>query len=378
MGDSRLVNYVSSLKSRGVKKAEALKYLERYGYTPSEVKYAVRQVYGGNGNSIFILLLLIGLAGAGVWWWTSSTESTIQPEIIPSTISLSIETPDLSKEIISGEQLIITANIGVPKETTITASITIKDSDSKTVYTDSSEKTVQGNIKKRFMIPTTELDGTYTGRIEVSGDKTTTRKDFTFNVFQNKKTDTDYDYGRTQTIPDQTTQTTTGTLTCNSCISTSACTTASCIDGRCVTSKTSLCCGNLECEDGETSKTCPQDCAVKKGTRTDKDIVSDAIQYATTDIQRSKSLCASLAETRRDTCLSEIAKKSGQDDICNLINSDDEQGACYISIVLEFQKSDTCQKIRDIERRDQCTNLANLLTLQQSMSTIPTNSSTST
>src|SRR3989338_157758 len=190
MGDSRLVNYVSSLKSRGVKKAEALKYLERYGYTPSEVKYAVRQVYGGNGNSIFILLLLIGLAGAGVWWWTSSTESTIQPEIIPSTISLSIETPDLSKEIISGEQLIITANIGVPKETTITASITIKDSDSKTVYTDSSEKTVQGNIKKRFMIPTTELDGTYTGRIEVSGDKTTTRKDFTFNVFQNKKTDT--------------------------------------------------------------------------------------------------------------------------------------------------------------------------------------------
>src|SRR3989338_855627 len=98
MGDPRLANYTTSLKARGVSKSDALKYLERYGYTPSEVKSAVRQTYGNSNNTLFIVLILLALIGTGVWFW--STNSTTEPTTItPPTITLNIEAP---KEVNTG------------------------------------------------------------------------------------------------------------------------------------------------------------------------------------------------------------------------------------------------------------------------------------
>ncbi|MBI4139972.1 hypothetical protein HY483_03345 [Candidatus Woesearchaeota archaeon] len=361
MADPRILRYVQSLKQRGAKKSDVKEYLRRYGYSSSDVNSAINSVYGGSTKIVILFLLLAAAIGIIFLLYNGGEELVI---------TLVVDSP---AEVLSGSSAVISTTVTSSVRALINIDVSLRDGSGSIVFSDSSQKSFSGSATKKFGVSTKDFRGEYSGTIIVSSGDISVRKNFVLyvkDISNNKPSSASKNVsdsgGFVSGIPKDPVK-----ISCGSCVAPNSCSVASCIYGKCVITYSGNCCGNLQCEPGETTKSCPQDCVFKDASRTDDDILADAKQFAKSNVERSKSLCASLSDSKKNSCLIEVARISAREDVCSFISSDNEQSTCYITLVLDHEKIDVCKYIKSVDERDQCINLANLIIAQKNNNVSP-------
>ena len=101
--------------------------------------------------------------------------------------------------------------------------------------------------------------------------------------------------------------------------------------------------------------------------KSDDNLYSEAIK-STVNVERAISLCTHMTEIkRRDICLVDVARYRVNDTPCIQVSDINESFSCYIGVVIEGGTKESCKKISDTERREQCEGLARLLLAQKNI-----------
>jgi len=130
------------------------------------------------------------------------------------------------------------------------------------------------------------------------------------------------------------------------------------VGGSCVFDAKKPCCGNFECEVGETEQTCAQDCKIRPLTQGEAimEIRSRAEDLAVSNTGDAVSLCKSIAvSAQADSCLKNVAVDSERSDICKNIAGVKLRDACYLDFVLKNKQGGVCDQIQDRWMRQSCT-----------------------
>lgn len=142
-----------------------------------------------------------------------------------------------------------------------------------------------------------------------------------------------------------------------------SCTLDRCVKGVCIFDKISPCCGNGVCERGESETFCPEDCAEKRPTvaQSVQVIIDKAFSAASTDPDSGVRLCRTLPQlSDQGACLSGVAKRSGQAEICGQIVEDKDKDGCYLDFALGRDRFDLCDQVQDRWLKSSCYSYANL------------------
>ncbi len=357
-----LVRYAKTLQSRGVSRADAKTLLDRYGYSSDDVSDALREAYG-RSMVLPVVLFLIAVGALGVWWFVQDGGSSLQ-----SSLSIVVVPPAVT----TGVPFSIESSVSVSESVQAVISASVIDSKGKSIFSDSDSRKLSGSSKKTFAVPPIKSSGSYTVTVTLVAGGQTVKKQGVLRVAQ-KVPDTGGDSGGSSqpVVPVPPDEVNDGS--CGACAAPTAWTSASCTDGSCIITDIVPYCGNFKCEDtyGETSVSCSSDCRASTG-KSDSEVRSDAVTYASTQPDRAKALCSTLSIVKKNSCLSEAAEVSGDDSFCDIVsNENGAQSECYLTLVLDerYRRIDICSKIRDFESRDQCVALASVMQVQQVMNT---------
>jgi len=135
------------------------------------------------------------------------------------------------------------------------------------------------------------------------------------------------------------------------------CTLDKCVGGSCVFDPRTPCCGNFECETGETEVTCAQDCKVRPITQGEAilQIRARAEQAASNNPGDAVNLCRGIAvQAQADSCMKAVAYASKRSDICKHIAGSKLRDACYLDFALKNKQSSVCQHVGDRWMKQSC------------------------
>ncbi len=153
------------------------------------------------------------------------------------------------------------------------------------------------------------------------------------------------------------------TVCIDACDDGDPCTIDSCNSETCTHQPTSTCCGDLECELGETTRTCPQDCNPRPLSKTSEDIITDALALSESDAEKAATLCNSISLTEdADNCHHRLAIETEQHIACTNIRSEDVHDKCLLTFALDKNRYDACALVRNKYLKNSCYSLKNLRT----------------
>ena len=207
--------------------------------------------------------------------------------------------------------------------------------------------------QKQFTLPETLVSGRYLIRATIEYGAKTTSDSLTFSVGSDSTSTPG-----TQEIPLLSKPSLTPGQCTPSCNDYDACTRDLCTDGSCVFESITPCCGNFECESGETESTCAQDCKPRPLTQGEAigEIRKRAEQMAASKTADAVTLCKSIAVlAQADSCLEDVATLSEKSDICSSINGPKLRDSCYLDFALKKKQGNVCEHITDRWMAQSCT-----------------------
>lgn len=138
-----------------------------------------------------------------------------------------------------------------------------------------------------------------------------------------------------------------------------ACTQDYCEDGVCRHDPIRPCCGNGQCEEGESVVGCPEDCRAVERPAPEAEF-TQAVELAETDPDEAADLCSNLpAPEDFDQCFMEISLAAGDSKLCNPILEPSTRDSCYINFIYEGEMG-VCDKIAEPLIQLSCYNIRNL------------------
>ena len=145
------------------------------------------------------------------------------------------------------------------------------------------------------------------------------------------------------------------------------CTKDSCVGKSCVHEEIKPCCGNIVCEDIETTISCPRDCKELPRGKTSSELADEAKSVAASNPDRASLLCSSIPqESIADSCFSSVAEESSNSAFCARVKNSETRSNCYVSYVLNTNDFSACDKVEDVYLKRTCYNLKNLEAMRQS------------
>lgn len=113
-----------------------------------------------------------------------------------------------------------------------------------------------------------------------------------------------------------------------SCDDLNPATADSCMRGSCVHTFIPGACGNNQCETGESTLNCPEDC----GANQDKnDVIAQALNVAKSNPEKAATLCSSLVlPDDADPCFSAIANASTKSALCSSVQNTNRRDNCLM------------------------------------------------
>lgn len=130
------------------------------------------------------------------------------------------------------------------------------------------------------------------------------------------------------------------------------CTTDVCAEGQCVHEAVAPCCGNQQCEPGESADTCREDCRPRTSERPTYELRAEAEDAAADDPALAQDLCAQIVvDAYADECFAAIAPSVGVDACDNIVDVK-ARDAC----IVEFAVADPalCSGIQGRTLRTSC------------------------
>jgi len=152
------------------------------------------------------------------------------------------------------------------------------------------------------------------------------------------------------------------------------CTRDLCLEGQCIFEEITPCCGNFQCEFGETEESCPDDCARERLTQEESTevILTEAEKEATRNKKKAVQLCQSLVRTSAmDNCLKNVASIAQDIGVCGSVFSIKKKDECYMNHAIDQEDFSACPNIEDRWLRNSCIQYGNLRTAQAQISSNP-------
>jgi len=140
------------------------------------------------------------------------------------------------------------------------------------------------------------------------------------------------------------------------------CTVDKCELGTCVYTPIVPCCGNRQCEEGESPSACALDCS-EKPISVD-DITKKAVEAAAADVGRASEICDKLAQrVFIDTCLIDVSEAAKSKEPCSSIVDSEKRDACLIPFAYQGDYS-VCADITNKYMKNSCLSLAQMSQLK--------------
>jgi len=323
--------YVKGMLKQGYSADQIRQALINAGYSPQAAERALRSPMVHT-----IIIMVAGLVLLAGGWFAMSLFQTAHTQLTLSNrlVSVSAESVSLSTQVLSSSKEVIDLKV----------SVVLSDKGGRAI--ESKSESVQ--FAESTVIPVTFTSslppGTYTVRSAVvfDGKRVSDSKDFTIRQ-----------------EPQQIALAVQGEEVSGcvgGCDDFNACTQDACVAGSCVNTLKSPCCGNRQCESGESPLSCSQDCAVRPH-KTYAEIVEDARTLAKNDATGAAGLCSSLLVVpQADLCFSSVARASDEADYCKPIQTIPNRDDCYAAFA---QKDpDACNSIYDEYLRVACVSLS--------------------
>ena len=283
----------------------------------------------------------------------------------PSTQLLDVSLHPIATDVDAGSPLdfiVELVNLGSAKRFDLTIKselVSVMTNEVVAAKTDTAAIETRNAVRTQILIPKDAVPGRYVVRTIVEYDHQSARASFSLKVRQGI-------FGEHLSAPpgSSTYSTPSATPECQGgCNDYDPCTMDFCVKGSCINQKITPCCGNRKCELSESPVVCPDDCVPSSPTREESvgSIKSRALDAAGSDVPVAVRLCKTLpVSSEYDACLFDVAKRSGQPEVCSQVVAEREKDGCLLDIALARDRFDLCDKVVDRWLKSSCFSYANL------------------
>ncbi len=340
--------------------------LQRAGYSPAAIDSAVRQAYAQQQPSVVkhvihfspttmiaIAVVFLLIAGGGLLFYKSMNKQPSQ------LLDLQVTVSDI--EVSQGDNLefnIELINMGSEGRYDITLRYLVMDSAEKIVKTKEETVALDTRVSKNaeVSIPSTTAPGIYKLRVLAKYDTKVANAEETFSVVKSEAPATQPQQ------PSQPSQPSTPSTTPTDCNDNNACTIDFPSDTGCSHTPLSPCCGNNNCEMGESYLNCPKDCteptlptSAPSQTITIWDQLAGIEETARKNPSKAADECNEITDrVFKDDCHSRVAETARDEEFCNNIQDERTKDNCIRAVAKVIRDVELCARIIRDAIRDQC------------------------
>lgn len=359
MVQQSLVEYIQKLLQMGYDAGAIRTTLLNAGYSPFDVDTALR-VSGAPGSRkigtkvlVIAFIALLVLSGAVLLMLKALQKPPVQ---------LTFNVDLFSSQVEPGKDLVVNAVILNPSGARTSGLIDYEVSGPKgniAQKTASFSVTTQASVPTSISIPKDSPQGTYSLRVKMSySGKPPVSLMRGFEVVSRVESAVPGEV----LVPKKEELAKELQLTCpGGCDDLNFCTVDKCVQGECVYTPITPCCGNRECETGESPSACALDCS-ERPVSVDE-VRRKAAEAAAADVGRAKEICDTLVQrTYVDGCLIDVAEASKSKEPCSAIIDSEQRDACLIPFAYQGDYS-VCADISNKYMKNSCTSLAGISAL---------------
>lgn len=341
MVQKSLVDYIKNMQRQGYDVNSIRNTLSRAGYSRYDIEDGIKaaQKKPINKTLLMIFFSILGLILIVV---------ILLVLIRPEPAELSLDTSTYSTRVAPGQQLTINANINNPTKKQTKAIIDVRISGPRPIQVPSQSIQVKerASIPIQATIPQDAPEGQYMAYVTIAYEGKQKTETESFEV---RKAEAQAPSTIDRLREEQRTQ-----EECpGGCDDFDPCTRDRCENGVCIHTRIKPCCGNGECEEGETAISCPEDCATEQ--------IEEATRLARERPQQALQKCEEAPS--RDTCIKEVADAAGDKGLCERISKTAIKDGCLMQFAYKGDYS-VCGQIQDKLTKNSCFTLKNLAKYQ--------------
>jgi hypothetical protein len=352
-----LKGYVQKLKKGGYDEPTIRAHLFSQGYSLQQINeaFAARNLVGK--KTIFFIFGLAALLVALIlaYFLLSSPSKSISFRMQPVAVEISQGQSVLFDDLIT--------NTG--KQSGFTVSLKHDVYNQNSILITSTQDTIIANgaqtKRQEVLLPADIVAGRYFVKATAAFNGKQESAAFSFKLITGRAVQ--------PAIPSTpATPETSAAETCEAnCNDNDLCTQDSCVGKSCVHEEITPCCGNLVCENIETTVSCPRDCKELPRGKTSSELADEAKSVAASNPDRASLLCSSIPqESIADACFSSVAEESSNSAFCARVKNSETKSNCYVSYALKTNDFSVCSSVEDVYLKRTCFNLKNLEAMRQS------------
>lgn len=359
MVQQSLIEYIQKLLKLGYDAGTIRTTLLNAGYSPYDIDTALR-IAGAPERKIGTKTLIIVFVALLVL----SVAVLLMLKVLQKPpVQLSFNVDLFSTQVSPGKDLVINAAIVNPSGRKTSGLIDYEVSGSSGVIakkTESFSVTTQASIPTSISIPASAPVGTYYVRVRMSY---LNRPPFEFVRSFEVVSKAEVQVPGEVLVQKKEERARELQLTCpGGCDDLNFCTVDKCELGTCVYTPIVPCCGNRQCEEGESPSECALDCS-EKPISVD-DISKKAVEAAAADVVRALEICDKLAQrVFIDTCLIDVSEAAKSKEPCSSIVDSEKRDACLIPFAYQGDYS-VCADISNKYMKNSCLSLAQMSQLK--------------
>lgn len=354
MVQQSLVEYCQRLLQQGYDAGVIRTTLLNAGYSPYDVDAALRASGAPSGRKIstkplLIAFVIILFASAGLLIALKFLQAP--PVVLDMSVSL------FSSQFSPGQDVVVNIELRNPrgKQTNGLIDVVVSGPSGKVASkTESFSVSNVASIPVSIPLPSSAVEGSYEIAVKVSYKGKQAVESKIFEV----KSEIERAVLPSEVLEEKAeVEAREIQLTCpGGCDDLNFCTRDECVQGECMNTPVVPCCGNAQCESGESRSSCALDCSERYVSP--DEVKARAKELASSDVVAAIETCDSIAQRAYiDACLDDVAVVSENKDAClNIVDSDIRDG-CLMTFAYKNDFS-VCSDIKNEYIRNSCNSLA--------------------
>jgi len=362
MVQQSLVEYIRRLLEQGYDSGTIRTTLLNAGYSPYDIDAALRASGSAPTRRISVKPLVIAFV---IILFASAGALLLLKLMQAPPIELQVSVNMFSTEIAPGQEVVVNTDIRNPSGRKVDGLIDFDVSGPAGKVASKTEKfsvVTQASVPASIQLPATVVPGDYTVFVKVSYKGKSEQSSGSFSVVERVERPA----APVEALKKEAEEVARELqLTCpGGCDDLNFCTNDVCVQGTCRNDPVIPCCGNGECEAGESQSSCMLDCSERPVDPAE--IGKRAEELAKSDVGRAMEVCDSLVQRSYvDGCLSKVAEAGGNKEPCTRVVNSDMRDGCFIAFAYKNDFS-VCAEIKNSYMKTSCNTWAQISATQPS------------